>query len=258
MIFFVALEVSVSSYYLNSNLLEQIIHTKISTPLDSGGNYSLRHQDFHQQLVSKKSIRENLSSFRYQKPFGQWSCPRPVALVTCRQAWYAPREQGRCAEAGKGIDYKSNVWQRWECLRTESEPCVWSVFLTGPPPPDHSQLSQEALPLFADAEMEARKPCLKLQSQWVAELGFTPGSLALSVHTCPPHYIASLTFVLQHVFQAPQLPWVDGGGWQKWVLKACGNTREPSNVVFSTPVLHLGSFLEYIRPAIKLVCYRPR
>ena len=57
MIFFVAPEVSVSSYYLN----KQVIHCKISTALDSGGNYFLRHQDFHWQLVSEQPIWENLS-----------------------------------------------------------------------------------------------------------------------------------------------------------------------------------------------------
>lgn len=67
MIFFVALEVPVSSCYLN----RQVIHCKISTPPDSGENYFLRHQDFHWHLVSEKPICENLSSFRSQEPFGQ-------------------------------------------------------------------------------------------------------------------------------------------------------------------------------------------
>lgn len=35
--------------------------------------------------------------------------------------------------------------------------------------------------MFTDAEMDSQNPNLKLQSQGVGELGFTPGSLALSV-----------------------------------------------------------------------------
>lgn len=66
MIFFVAPEVSLSSYYLN----RQIIHCKSATVLDSGGNYFLRRQDFHWQLVSEQPIWENLSFFRSQESGG--------------------------------------------------------------------------------------------------------------------------------------------------------------------------------------------
>lgn len=67
MIFSVALEESVLSCFFN----RQVIHGQIFIPLDSGGNYFLRHQDFHWQLVSEKPICETFSSLRDQEPFGQ-------------------------------------------------------------------------------------------------------------------------------------------------------------------------------------------
>lgn len=117
MIFFVAPEVSVSSYYLN----RQVIHCKISTALDSGGNYFLRHQDFHWQLVSEQPIWENLSFLRSQEPCGQvvLSLVSAVCLLSCRGAWNALREEGRCAETEDRL--------REECV-PHREPCGRNAF----------------------------------------------------------------------------------------------------------------------------------
>lgn len=125
MIFFVALVMSVSSCYLN----RQVILSKISSLLRRGRNYFLRHQDFHQHLVSEKAICQNLLS-GINRPLVRWSCPRPLAFLACRWAWSAPRER-RCAEAERGIDYKRNVWWRGESIREGWEPCGGNAFLQG-------------------------------------------------------------------------------------------------------------------------------
>ena len=123
MIFFVAPEVSLSSYYLN----RQAIHCKSSTVLDSGGNYFLRHQDFHWQLVSEQPIWESLSFFRSQESRGQavLSLVSAICLLPCRGAWNAPREGGRCAQTEAG-------W-REGCV-PHREPWGRSAFF-GPPLP---------------------------------------------------------------------------------------------------------------------------
>ena len=123
MIFFVAPEVSLSSYYLN----RQAIHCKSSTVLNSGGNYFLRHQDFHWQLVSEQPIWESLSFFRSQESRGQavLSLVSAICLLPRRGAWNAPGEGGRCAQTEAG-------W-REECV-PHREPWGRSAFFRPPLP----------------------------------------------------------------------------------------------------------------------------
>lgn len=73
----------------------------------------------------------------------------------------------------EGREHKRGVGAMW-----------WECLFTGPLPPvilitvlRRAYERPGSSCMFTDAETDAQKPCLKLQSQGVAELGFTAGRL---------------------------------------------------------------------------------